>query len=229
MKLFLKRFFCIAMCAALCGTAALAAEEMPEPVSAGQEVQQTPELPKNIYTDVSETDAFYEAVTYVREHGLMSGVGSDRFAPNGSTDRAMLAVVLWRLAGEPVVNYAMRFSDVAEDTWYTEAVRWAASSGIVTGYDDTTFAPHDTLTREQLCTMIYRYEQYMGGGFSGAWMFLLAYPDAAEISEWAYEAVCWLSMHQVTGSTDAPLVPRGSVTRGELAQMLALYAQIASR
>ncbi|MBQ2830467.1 MAG: S-layer homology domain-containing protein [Oscillospiraceae bacterium] len=221
MKNFTRWIACFAASMVLCGASVLAVEEMPE--------QETQEVPASSYADISETDSFYDAVQYVSENGLMSGVGGGRFAPDAHTDRATLAVVLWRLAGEPVVNYAMRFSDVAEDMWYTEAVRWAASCGIVTGYDDVTFAPRDVLTREQLCTMIYRYEQYMGGGFSGAWMFLLAYPDAAEISEWAYEAVCWLSMHQVTAPTDAPLLPKGGVPRGELAQMLALYAQIASR
>ncbi|MBQ3497481.1 MAG: S-layer homology domain-containing protein [Oscillospiraceae bacterium] len=211
----MRRFFQSILCLALClapAVTALAVEEAPSP-----------------YADVSAEDTFYDAVSLVHEKGIMNGVGEGLFAPQHTTDRAALVTALWRLAGEPVVNYAMRFSDVAEDAWYAEAVRWAASAGIASGYDDMTFAPHDALTREQLCVMVYRYEQLMGGGFSGAWMFLLAYPDAMDVSDWAYEAVCWMSMHQLTTPTDAPLVPQGSVTRGGLAGVLAAYTQIASR
>ncbi len=211
MKNILKALMCLTLCFALTVTS-LAAEETASP-----------------FADVSAEDTFYAAVSHVREKEIMSGVGEGLFAPQSVTDRAALVTALWRLAGQPVVNYAMRFSDVSQEAWYAEAVRWAASAGIVSGYDDVTFAPHDALTREQLCVMIYRYEQLMGGGFSGAWMFLLAYPDTMDVSEWAYEAVCWLSMHQLTAPTDAPLVPQGSVTRGELAQVLSGYMQLTGR
>ena len=210
MRRFLHGMLCLTLCFSLTVTT-LAAEDAA------------------VYTDVSAEDTVYDAVSLMHEKGIMNGIGDGRFAPQKMTDRAALVTALWRLAGQPQVDYTVRFSDVAEDAWYAGAVRWAASSGIAAGYDETTFAPHDALTREQLCVMVYRYEQYTGGGFSGAWMFLLGYSDVSDVSEWAYEAVCWLSMHQLIAPTDVPLVPQGSVTRGELAQVLAAYMQIASR
>ncbi|HIY06685.1 MAG TPA: S-layer homology domain-containing protein, partial [Candidatus Evtepia faecigallinarum] len=89
------------------------------------------------FVDVTESDWFYEAVDYVFQRDLMNGTDSTHFTPDGTSSRAMVATILWRMAGEPQVNYAMDFADVSSGTWYTEAVRWAASEGIVTGYSDT--------------------------------------------------------------------------------------------
>ena len=69
----------------------------------------------------------------------------------------------------------------------TEAICWAASEGIVNGYSTETFGPSDAITREQLAAILYRYEQYTGGGFAGAWMFRMDYADLADVSDWAYE------------------------------------------
>ena len=78
------------------------------------------------FTDVDANSWYAGAVDYAVEHKLMSGVGNGRFDPGGDTSRAMLVTILWRMADEPVVNYQMQFTDVGQ-SWYTEAVRWAAS------------------------------------------------------------------------------------------------------
>ena len=176
------------------------------------------------FTDLDTSLWYHEATDYVLENGLMNGVGNKLFDPNGTTSRAMIVTILWRLEGEPVVNYLMQFEDVAAETWYTEAVRWAASEGIVEGYSNTSFGPNDPITREQLATILYRYEQHKGGGFTGAWMFLLDYTDRDKVSDWAYEAMCWTTMHGViNGKGDGILDPKGDAKRCEAAQMLMNY------
>ena len=87
----------------------------------------------------------------------MNGLGDGTFRPNAVTSRAMLVTMLWRMAGEPRVRYDAGFTDVAENAWYAGAVRWAASSGIVSGYDAVTFGPDDGVTREQLALILWRY------------------------------------------------------------------------
>ena len=162
--------------------------------------------------------------------GLMGGVSNVLFAPGGTTTRAQIVTILWRLEGKPVVNYLMQFKDVAADKWYTEAIRWAASEGIVNGYSADQFAPNDAITREQLATILYRYEQYKGGGFKDMWMFLLDYPDRDEVSEWAYEAMCWMTMNDViSGIADGGttvLDPRGSATRAQVATILWRFCEL---
>ena len=106
------------------------------------------------FIDVS-ADAWYkDAVDYVTAHELMNGTGSGRFSPGADTSRAMLVTILWRIAGEPVVNYQMQFTDVGVD-WYTEAVRWVASEHIVDGYSDGRFGTNDPVSREQIVTIAW--------------------------------------------------------------------------
>ncbi len=163
--------------------------------------------------------------TITADSGYSDVTGSGRIAI--IADRATIITRLWRLEGEPVVNYLIQFEDVPADTWYTEAVRWAASEGIVEGYCDTAFGPNDPITREQLATILYRYEQYHGGGFTGAWMFLLNYEDRAEISDWAYEALCWMSMKGVINVNEEKLLnPAGEVTHAEFEAMLMRYNEL---
>ena len=178
------------------------------------------------FADVTTGAWFYEAVDYVFQRDLMNGTGGARFTPNGTASRAMVATILWRMAGEPQVNYAMSFADVPAGTWYTEAVRWAASEGIVTGYSDTKFGPDDPVTREQFAAMLYRYAQTLGEGFTGSWSFPLDFPDAAEVSDYAYEALCWMTKEKVLeGMEDGNLHPQSTATRAQLATMLMRFCQ----
>lgn len=123
------------------------------------------------------------------------------YAPVAAT-RAEVVVSLWKMAGEPVVNYEMTFEDVDEEADYAEAIRWAASEGIVLGYSDTTFAPDDGMTREQFAAVLYRYAEKQDEGFVGAWVFLLPYEDAAEISEYADAAVHWATMKGIVAADE---------------------------
>ena len=105
--------------------------------------------PATVFTDVP-ADAWYaEAVSYCQQHGIMNGTSDTTFAPEETLTRAMLVTILWRQAEKPVVNYLMRFSDVPEDQWYSEAVRWAASEQLVGGYGDGRFGTDDPITQEQ--------------------------------------------------------------------------------
>ena len=154
----------------------------------------------------------------------MDGVDGESFAPAAAMDRATLVTVLWNLAGQPKSKGEMRFADVSADAGYAQAVKWAASKGIVAGVGEGSFAPDATLTREQLATILYAYEKANGGGFTGAWMFLLDYPDRASVAEWAYEPMCWMTMKGVIGGKDAGvLAPKAEATRAEAAQMLMRY------
>ncbi len=108
------------------------------------------------FSDVDSGAWYAGAVDYMREHGLMEGVGEGRFDPEGSLTRAMLVTVLWRQAGQPVVNYLMRFSDVDGGQWYTEAIRWAAGNRLVGGYGNGLFGTGDPITQEHLSLILQR-------------------------------------------------------------------------
>jgi hypothetical protein len=183
--------------------------------------------PSESYIDLNENAWYAEAVDYVISEGLMTGISENEFDPNGQVTRAAMVQILWAMEGKPVVNYAMDFEDVSQGAWYAEAVRWAVAEGIASGVSESEFAPDAAITREQLAVMLYRVEQKNGGGFTGLWMFNLDYADADQISEWAYEAMCWCTMKGVlSGRDDGTVDPQGVAARSECAQMLMQYASL---
>lgn len=172
----------------------------------------------NFFYDVPNDAYYYEAVKWAAENGITGGVGNSLFAPNQPCTRAQIVTFLWRAAGSPVVNYLMPFTDVDEGAYYAEAVRWAASTGIVTGLTEMTFGTNDVCTRAQAAAMIYRYAQAQGKGFTGAWMFLLPFTD---VPEWAYESVAWCYMNGVTtGVKETAFAPGNDCTRAQIVTFL---------
>ena len=170
----------------------------------------------NPFADVSEGDWYYEAVRFVQEQGLMNGIGNGNFAPNAQLSRAQLAQILFNKEGRPGVNYLLTFPDVAGEAWYTEAIRWTASQGIVGGYGDGTFGPDDPITREQLAVMLWRYS-----GSPAATNKELYFNDTDEISGFALEALRWAMENGIlNGYDDGRLAPKGQATRAQAAQML---------
>ena len=172
----------------------------------------------NFFYDVPNDAYYYEAIKWAAENGITGGVGNSLFAPNQPCTRAQIVTFLWRAAGSPVVNYAMNMTDVAEDAYYGEAVRWAASTGIVTGLTETTFGTDSVCTRAQAAAMIYRCAQAQGKGFTGAWMFHLPFTD---VPEWAYESVAWCYMNSVTtGVSETFFAPGNDCTRAQIVTFL---------
>lgn len=179
------------------------------------------------FGDVDDGDWFAGAVRFVYENGMMNGVSETDFAPHAATSRSMIVTILYRLEGEPVVDYAMDFTDVAGDAYYAEAVRWAASEGIVGGYGGGLFGSDDAVTREQLAVILYRYAVYKGYDVSiGEDTNILSYADFADLSEYAIPAMQWAcGAGVITGVTDATLVPQGEATRAQVAAMLMRFVE----
>ena len=180
--------------------------------------------PAEPFPDVDENDWFYDEVVYVYENGLMNGVENNQFAPNTATNRAMLATILYRLAGEPAVSGDLPFTDVESGTWYTDAVLWAAQNGIVNGLGENTFAPMNTLTREQLVTMLYRYAEAEGYDVSAA-ADLSGYPDAGKVQPYAQEAMSWAVAEGIVEGMDGNLNPAGNATRAQIATILMRFCE----
>ena len=180
--------------------------------------------PAEPFPDVDENDWFYDEVVYVYENGLMNGVENNQFAPNTATNRAMLATILYRLAGEPAVSGDLPFTDVESGTWYTDAVLWAAQNGIVNGLGEDTFAPMNTLTREQLVTMLYRYAEAEGYDVSAA-ADLSGYPDAGKVQPYAQDAMTWAVAEGIVEGMDGNLNPAGHATRAQIATILMRFCE----
>ena len=183
------------------------------------------ELP---FTDVPEGAWYEDAAAYVYKHGLMAGTSATTFAPDATTSRSMIATILWRMAGSPVVNYAMDYTDVAQGQWYSEAIRWAASEGIVGGYGNGLFGTNDPITREQFAAMLYRFAQEQGYDVSiGENTNILSYTDVADLSEYAISAMQWaVGAGIINGTGDgSTLTPQGEATRAQAATVLMRFCE----
>ena len=177
----------------------------------------------NPFSDVRDTDWFYDAVKFVSSQGLMNGTGADKFAPTANLTRAMLVTVLYRYEGEPTVSGSGGFTDVPSGQWYTDAIAWAAANGIVNGVGDEKFDPNGNITREQLATILHRYTTLKGGDVTVT-TDLAHYTDAAEISTWATDAMLWANASGlITGRSATTLAPKGTATRAEVATILMRY------
>ena len=171
------------------------------------------------FTDVSDSDWFYNPVVYVYSQGLMTGTSATTFEPNTPLSRAMLVAVLHRLEGSPQASGG-DFTDVADGDWYAQAVNWAASVGVVNGFDDGTFQPNTAITREQMAAILMNYAQYKGQDVS-ARATLDTYNDATAISSWANDVMSWaVAEGLLTGVTNDQLQPQGNATRAQVAAIL---------
>ena len=170
--------------------------------------------------------AWYEsAVRYVYEKHMMSGTGEAMFSPAAATTRGMIVTILYRLEGSPAVSDSPAFNDVPDGQWYSSAVAWAAANDIVGGYGDGRFGPNDTITREQMAAILYRYAQYKGYDVTAA-ADLSGYSDAGSVSAWAQAAMQWANgAGLITGNSAATLNPLGSATRAEVAAILMRFCE----
>ncbi|MBR1930584.1 MAG: S-layer homology domain-containing protein [Lachnospiraceae bacterium] len=173
---------------------------------------------KDIYSD--STDWVYTAATYVAEKGYMAGTAAGNFAPDTKLQRCLLAQILYNMEGAPKVTYRAVFSDVKESDWFADAVIWAYDNGITSGYPNGKFGVYDNITREQLSQMLYKYAANKGMDVSGR-KDLSQYSDTAKISDWAVEAMQWITSQGImNGKANAKLDPRGAATRAEAATMI---------
>ena len=169
------------------------------------------------FSDVSTSAYYYEAVKWAQEKSITGGIGNGLFGPNQPCTRAQIVTFLWRAVGSPVVNYAMNMSDVPEGSYYTEAVRWALSEGIVTGTTENTFSPDSECTRAQAVAFLFRYAaseavtlQEQVSGFS----------DADSVPGYALPAMNWALAEEIVQGNGSKLMPNDSCTRAQIVTFL---------
>lgn len=171
------------------------------------------------FSDVGAADWFYDPVLYVVERGLFQGTGPGTFSPNDDMNRGMLATVLHRMAGGPEGGYRGSFSDVPEGQWYTPGVEWAAAVGIVNGVTALTFAPNQSITREQIAVMMYRYAAAFDFDVTGRGN-LREFSDGTLVSDYARNAVAWAVEAGILQGSGGALQPGQNARRCEVATML---------
>jgi len=147
-------------------------------------------------------------------------VGDDKhyFNPTQSLTRAQFATVLWHMAGSPQVKAQSLFSDVSSGSWYETAITWAAINNVVTGTGGGKFSPNTTATREEVAVILWRY-----AGQSATKDNISSFPDKSDVSSWASFAMSWAVGEGIINGSDGKLLPKGTATRAQTAQILLNY------
>ena len=179
----------------------------------------------NPFTDVRESDWFYDAVHYVVQNKLFGGTSGTTFTPNANMTRAQLVAVLYRLDGQTEVKESSGFSDVVAGAYYEKAVIWAKTSGIVSGYPDGSFGVSDVITREQLAVILHRYAAYKKYDVAVR-ADLKGYMDLEHVGNYAGDAMQWaVGSGIISGTSAATLTPKGTATRAQAAVILQRFAE----
>ena len=187
-----------------------------------------PDAVKNPFADVNAGDWFYRDVLFSYEKGLMSGMDAAAFAPYANTTRAQIAVIFYRMEGSPAVEGENSFTDVVRGSgtaWFYDAVTWAQQNGIMGGYSNSSFAPNDPITREQLAAIFYRYAQYKGYDTTQGGMAIREFDDYESISDYAMGAMAWAVKTGLVKGDSNLLYPKGTATRAELAALFHRFAE----
>lgn len=174
----------------------------------------------NFFYDVPNGAYYYDAVKWAVDNGITGGVGNSLFAPNQPCTRGQIVTFLWRAAGSPVVNYAMNMTDVAEDAYYGEAVRWALSEGITTGIGDITFGPDAACTRAQAVAFLFRYAVASGMDAVTLADLISGFADAASVPGYAVSAMNWALSQGIMQGSGTQLLSGNTCTRAQIVTFL---------
>ncbi len=173
------------------------------------------------FTDICSTDWFYASALYAYEENLFSGTSTTTFSPDVKMSRSMLATLLYRASGDTSPVPSAGLSDVPAGQWYTDGVNWAANHGIVSGDESGCFYPDADMTREQMCTMLYRYAKNWLRLDVSASGDLSRFPDRDKVSSYAVQAFSWATTVGLVGGTETgALNPQGTATRSQVAVIL---------
>lgn len=182
-------------------------------------------MPQSGFTDVPDDAWYREAVEYVRDQGIMFGMEDTYFGAAQSLERSHFVTMIYRMAGEPQVQFIPEYLDVPDGTFYSLPVTWATKAGVITGYLDGTFGPANMMTREELATMIYRYAKGKGIDVSEK-VELERFPDYQSVTSFAEEAVEWAVAKGIITGDQGHIQPQKGASRADTATMIMRYVKM---
>ena len=171
------------------------------------------------FSDVSVSAWYFESVERVYEENWMNGTGNDRFSPDDSLTRAMLAVILWRIEGSQDASRTVTFTDTSANAWYADGLSWCAEKGLFAGYPNGSFGPDDAVTREQLAIVFFRYAEKTGAVPSGQ----VGHATFKNGCPWAADACDWANEHGLFTDAIGTLDLCAPASRAEIAYLLDQY------
>lgn len=176
------------------------------------------------FKDVDAKKWYYNAVNWAFTNGLLTGTSDTEFSPNGQMTRGMLVTVLYRMEGRPTVTESNKFPDVPNKKYYADAIIWASSQKIVSGYNNGKFGPEDSITREQIAKILYLYAKHKGYDITAS-ADISDFADASKVSGYAEKYMKWAVAEELIKGSNGKLNPQGEATRAEIAAILKRFVE----
>lgn len=183
---------------------------------------EAPQKPSMSFPDIKPNDWYYGAVNYITSNNIMKGYADGSFGPANNLGRGQFATILYRMEGSPAINYESTFPDVSVGQFYSLPAVWANNNKIITGYSNGMFGISDSITREQLATILYRYKESKGEDVS-ARADLNRFPDAGNVSSFAKDAISWAVAERLISGDQGKLNPQGESSRAVTATIIQRY------
>ena len=182
----------------------------------------------NPFEDVKAEDWFYNAVTFMKAKGYISGTHTNKFSPDINMTKGMFVTVLGRICeseGVVINNKDCLFVDVDDNMYYAKYAQWAKENGIAYGSENERFYPEQSITRQEMFVMLYNAAKYMGDDVSvSGYETVYGFNDSNKVASWAVEAANWTySEGIVSGRGDNMLFPEATATRAEVSQIFTQY------
>ncbi|MCI7321080.1 MAG: leucine-rich repeat protein [Clostridiales bacterium] len=216
-----------------CTICGLTKEEVIPPTGGSGVCPGGPSCPSYGFSDVAgPSDWSHEGIDYCVRRSLMVGTGAGTFSPGMNCSRAQIVQILYNLSGDKTdySRYYLPFTDVAPGAWYYDAVAWAYDNDVVSGTSESTFAPNDVITREQMAVILYGYTAEFAPEFTGNAASLNTFPDAGSVANWAYAAMSWAVGNGLISGMGSGgvsyLAPQGSATRAQASAIIMRYCQL---
>ncbi len=210
-------------------TAPLASAQSDQARIQTQEVIQPEEAPAltrtstSAFSDVSVSEEYASAVSYVVSNGMMAGTSATQFSPTEDATRGIVTIAMAQMSGEAIPTpRSLPFEDVDTSHWYSDSAAWCATNGIAVGYGNNTFGGEDSVTWEQLATILHSYARYTQVDTQIS-SDISNYTDVDQVSAYAVTAVSWALATGLMQAEDNQINPQGNVTRGEMALVIATF------
>ena len=176
-----------------------------------------------LFSDVKQSDWYYNAVKYMKDNRYMSGTTEATYSPSSKLTRGMLVTILHNMEGKPKATGTSKFSDVQnKNMYYYSAVLWASNNKIVNGYSNGKFGADDNITREQLAVMLSNYCKYKGK-YKATNANYSKFSDSGKISGFAKTGMNWAVANNIVNGSNGKLNPQGTANRAEAAAMIYNY------
>ena len=171
---------------------------------------------------ISDLNWYAPAMEFIMDNNLLNGIPNETFEPNAFTNRGLFVSILYNfeqlIHTDGTTTGTHTFTDVPETAYYNNAVAWAYTNDVVNGFENK-FAPEDTITRQEIVTILSNYAKKNGYDMTRT-QELNEFSDADSVATYALAPMEWAVGNGIIQGSDGKIMPQATATKAEISQIL---------